>query len=106
VNLDKISQEIHDNAVNKGFWDENNGVNFYFKQIAMIHSEATECLEAIRKERGEKQIVLELVDIIIRVCDLYGGLVEDEYVHTSLQEALLEKMEYNKGRDKMHGVLG
>jgi NTP pyrophosphatase (non-canonical NTP hydrolase) len=58
----------------KGFWDDNNGTIFYLKQLAMVHSEVSEVLEAIRKEKGDDQVVEELADIIIRVLDLYAGL--------------------------------
>jgi len=105
IDLDTLAYQIHSNAVDKGFWDENNGVNFYLKQIAMIHSEATECLEAIRKEQGEDQIVLEMADIIIRVLDLYTGMKRDGFINSSLENKIQEKVQYNITRDKMHGTL-
>jgi NTP pyrophosphatase (non-canonical NTP hydrolase) len=105
IDLNTLAYQIHSNAVDKGFWDENNGVNFYLKQIAMIHSEATECLEAIRKEQGEDQIVLEMADIIIRVLDLYAGMKRDGFIDSSLESKIQEKVQYNITRDKMHGVL-
>jgi len=105
IDLNTLAYQIHSNAVEKGFWDENNGVNFYLKQIAMIHSEATECLEAIRKEQGEDQIVLEMADIIIRVLDLYAGMKRDGFIDSSLESKIQEKVQYNITRDKMHGVL-
>jgi NTP pyrophosphatase (non-canonical NTP hydrolase) len=108
ISLDELAFTLHKVAVNKGFWDANSQethIIFYLKQIAMIHSEATEVLEAIRKEEGEKKVVEELADIIIRVLDLYAGLVEDGAVESSLHEVLLGKMETNKERPQMHGVL-
>jgi NTP pyrophosphatase (non-canonical NTP hydrolase) len=106
IDIDTLAYQIHSNAVDKGFWDDNNGVNFYLKQIAMIHSEATECLEAIRKEQGEDQIVLEMADIIIRVLDLYAGMKRDNFIHCSLEDKIKEKVAYNTTREKMHGTLG
>jgi NTP pyrophosphatase (non-canonical NTP hydrolase) len=105
IDIDILAYQIHSNAVGKGFWDENNGVNFYLKQIAMIHSEATECLEAIRKQQGEDQIVLEMADIIIRVLDLYAGMREDGVYSLSLEDKIKEKVAYNATREKMHGTL-
>lgn len=106
IDLDELAFQIHSNAVEKGFWNENNGVNFYFKQLAMIHSEVTEALEVIRKEQGNDKVVFEFADIIIRVLDLYAGLVRDSYTKYSIEDALKEKVNFNKTREKMHGVLG
>lgn len=97
---------LNQNAREKGFWDENNGVNFYIKQMAMIHSEVTEILEALRKEKGDHAIVEEMADVIIRLLDLYGGMRVDGYFEAILLEnVLMEKIETNKSRPKMHGVL-
>jgi len=105
INIDVLSHSLHATAVEKGFWNDNNGLIFYLKQIAMIHSEATEVLEAMRKEQGDVAVVRELADIIIRTLDLYAGLLEDGYTKESLHFHLLDKAAYNKTRDDMHGVL-
>lgn len=100
---------IHSNAVDKGFWDPSamGGDNtiFYLKQIAMIHSEASEALEAIRKEKGDDQVVEEFADIIIRVLDLWAGMNWRGYTNDSLSQVLVRKVEHNKSRPQMHGVL-
>jgi NTP pyrophosphatase (non-canonical NTP hydrolase) len=108
VNLDVLASSLHDVSVEKGFWDANTPEThtiFYLKQIAMIHSEASETLEAIRKEKGDREVVLELADILIRVLDLYAGLVADGYTELSLQDILMEKAAVNTERPRMHGVL-
>lgn len=108
MTLDQWSKEIHDNAVEKGFWEpntEDNHTIFYLKQIAMIHSECSEVLEAIRKERGDDQVVEELADILIRTLDLYQGLVDDGYTKISLHQTMRKKTAINKQRPKLHGVL-
>lgn len=108
INLDDLAFDLHENAVQKGFWEPNTPENrtvFYLKQLAMIHSEVSEVLEAIRKEKGHDKVVEELADILIRVLDLYGGMVEDEYTFLSLESVLLEKAKINTERPKMHGVL-
>lgn len=108
IDLDDFAFELHSNAVSKGFWEPNTPENrtvFYLKQLAMVHSEVSEVLEAIRKEKGDDKVVEELADILIRVFDLYGGLVEDEYTFLSLESVLLEKAKINTERPKMHGVL-
>ena len=108
VNLDAESKRLHDNAVDKGFWEPNKEEThtiFYLKQIAMIHSECSEVLEAIRKSKGDRQVVEELADIIIRTLDLYWGLKEDGYTDISLHDTYMEKTAYNEQRARMHGVL-
>jgi NTP pyrophosphatase (non-canonical NTP hydrolase) len=103
--LDEVAFQIHSNAVDKGFWEANNGLIFYMKQVAMIHSEATEVLEAMRKNQGGDVVVIELADIIVRTLDLWAGLVRDGYTNKSIKNAIIEKVEYNSGRERMHGVL-
>jgi NTP pyrophosphatase (non-canonical NTP hydrolase) len=106
--LDDIAHTIHANAVEKGFWEANTEENrtiFYLKQLAMIHSEVSETLEAIRKEKGEEAVVEELADIIIRVLDLWAGMSWDQYINKSLKNTVAEKVEKNRSRPKMHGVL-
>lgn len=114
MNLDNLAKSVHENATEKGFWDymysnsEPVGDTFIFfaKQIAMIHSEATEVLEALRKQKGANEVVEELADVIIRVVDLYQGLKMAGEVNESLEEVLERKMLVNTQRPKMHGVLG
>lgn len=106
--LDDVSFTLNANAREKGFWDadtEDNRVIFYLKQLAMIHSEVSEVLEAIRKEKGDDIVVEELADILIRTLDLYAGMATDGYTKVSLQKSLQNKMEKNILRPRMHGVL-
>lgn len=114
INLDATAKELHDNAVAKGFWEPNKSdthIIFYLKQLAMIHSEVSEVLEAIRKEKGAEKIVEEFADIIIRVLDLYWGMNRDGILHTeegfniSLHDVFEEKIGINRERPRMHGVL-
>lgn len=113
VDLEAMAKLIHENAVDKGFWKPNtpdNHIVFYLKQLAMIHSEVTEVLEAIRKEQGGHKIVEEFADIIIRILDLYYGMKVDGSLWSysgvpSLQAAIEEKIDINRGRPEMHGVL-
>lgn len=114
MNLDELAKEVHLNAVDKGFWDYMYGSGqpyadpfiFYSKQLAMIHSEVTEVLEALRKNKGEEAVVEELADIIIRVVDLYQGMLNYGEVKTSLDEVLERKTKNNTKRARLHGVRG
>lgn len=105
IDIEEYSEVIHINARQKGFWDDNNGTIFYLKQLAMIHSEVSEVLEAIRKEKGDQQVIEEFADILIRVFDLYMGMKKDGYTELSLEDILKNKMKINSERPKMHGVL-
>lgn len=110
--FDDLAKQLHYDAQDKGFWDptkriqEQDAFIFYAKQIAMIHSEATEVLEALRKDQGERKVVEELADIIIRVLDLWAGLDANGVTTSSLQEVLVEKVDKNKHRPHLHGVKG
>lgn len=106
--LDDVSFTLNAHAREKGFWDANTEearTIFYLKQIAMIHSECSEVLEAIRKEKGDDQVVEELADILIRVMDLYAGMATDGYTKESLQKHFQDKVAKNTTRPRMHGVL-
>lgn len=112
MNLDNLARNVHDNARQKGFWDymypqpKSDPFIFFAKQIAMIHSEGTEVLEALRKSKGGDQVVEELADIIIRVVDLYQGLVNAGEAEDSLEDVVIRKTMINRNRPKMHGLLG
>lgn len=114
MNLDKTAKSLHKTATEKGFWEymysnaepKFDPFIFYAKQIAMIHSEATEVLEALRKNKGQDQVVEELADIVIRVLDLYEGLRFNGEVKDSLEDAVKKKAGINKDRPRLHGVAG
>lgn len=108
VNLDDLAYKLHQTAKSKGFYDslDMSDFNSQAKQLAMIHSEVTEVLEALRKSKGEKAVVEELDDILIRVLDFWYALYDAKVINTSLHDVLGEKARINEGRDKMHGVKG
>ena len=109
--MDDLAHTLHALAKRQGFYepydhmDEADYVVFYLKQLAMVHSEVTEVLEAIRKEQGDDKVVEELADIIIRVLDFWAFLNETGYTKNSLSNAVNLKLETNKGREWRHGVL-
>jgi NTP pyrophosphatase (non-canonical NTP hydrolase) len=103
--LDGLASTLHTTALDKGFWDEEVTISFVLAKLALVHSEVSEVLEAIRKEQGEAKVVEEMADIIIRLLDLYAGMCDANMIQTSLDDAIAEKLEKNKTRPKMHGVL-
>ena len=104
--FDNLAINLHQAAIEKGFWPDKDDVDdkFIAKQCMMIVSEVTEVMEAIRKDKGEEEITKEFADILIRTLDLYAGVVEAGYTRLSLDQALREKVEFNKTRPEKHGV--
>jgi NTP pyrophosphatase (non-canonical NTP hydrolase) len=102
--IDGMAKEIHDTAVEKGFWPDKVDDIFIAKQLMMIVSETVEVLEAIRKDKGKQEVADEMADIVIRTLDLYQGLVDNGYVDQELQTALNNKTSFNKSRPERHGV--
>ena len=64
--------------------------------IALIHSEASESLEAFRRDDKEN-FVEEMADIVIRVLDCVGGFTNE------FEAAVAKKMERNRERGHRHG---
>jgi len=96
-----LQEECHDIAREKGWWDEPRRDG---EIIALIHSELSECLEAMRNgyELDDKipefsGVEAELADAIIRIMDFAGS------AKLRVAEAILAKMEYNRSRPHKHG---
>lgn len=110
-----LIKRIHDNAVNKGFWNDSILINSlllderitedeYFSlrnsvinsKLALITTEVAECTEALRKgDYGN--LHEEMADIVIRVLDLAGARNID------LEKIILDKVEKNESRSYLHG---
>jgi NTP pyrophosphatase (non-canonical NTP hydrolase) len=102
--LEELATELHNTAIEKGFWSHAIDDIFIAKQCMMIVSEVTEVMEAVRKDRGSQEIVEELSDVIIRTLDLWKGMYDHGYVEHSLDDAMERKSSYNKTRPERHGV--
>lgn len=103
--LDALSAVLHETAKEKGFWDGDYSHDKVGNKLALIHSEVTEVLEAIRKNQGSDKIVEEIADILIRTLDLYAAMRNQEMVQHSLDEILQNKISKNKERPRLHGNL-
>lgn len=122
--FNEIAKEIHQNAVEHGWWDE---PRTFGEIVALCHSELSEALEEYRAGRSmvwnrcgtdgvcdingcmedykickhrkgkPEGIAVEMADCIIRILDWAGkeGLDMDAIIR--------EKMEYNKTRPYRHG---
>jgi hypothetical protein len=106
VNLNELASRIHDNAVSKGFWVSDNK-SVLPEKLCLVHSELSEALEALRSN-NPKSVKLgseftlfeeELADAIIRILDI------TDQCGCDIHGAVLAKMDYNKGREWLHGKL-
>ena len=103
--LDSLAAVLHETAKEKGFWEGEYNYDKVGNKIALIHSEATEILEAIRKNQGSEKIVEEIADILIRTLDLYAAMRNENTITHSLDEVFDKKININKDRPRLHGNL-
>ena len=103
--LDALAAMLHETAKEKGFWDGEYSHDKIGNKLALVHSEVTEVLEAIRKSKGSEQVVEEMADVIIRLLDVYAAMRNEEKILHSLDEILEKKININKDRQRLHGNL-
>ena len=112
MNIAELCQKAHQNAKEKGFWQDYKALecfrchgkqtykralnNAIGNRLMLIVSEVGEALEALRQENKE-EFHEELADVAIRLGDLCGGLDID------LEAEIEKKMNKNKDRPPLHG---
>lgn len=105
--IDNQAEAAHAISKGNGFWDGEIDVNFILAKIALGHSEFSELLEAIRKQKGPDAILEEMADVYIRLIDLYKGMSVNGWLpaDSSLGAVIERKMAFNATRPKKHGNL-
>lgn len=103
--LDALAAVLHETAIEKGFWDGEVNFDKLGNKLALVHSEVTEVLEAIRKSKGSENVVEEMADILIRLLDIYAAMRNANMIDHSLDEILDKKININKERPRLHGNL-
>jgi len=100
----KLQERCHRQATELGFWREGEDRN-KAEMIALMHSELSELLEAIREPSPKQSSKIpafteeeeELADLIIRAMDYAEGL------GLRLVDAIVAKLDYNLTRAWKHG---
>lgn len=118
LEFDNIAKDIHKISTDKGFWSKvykyvettptgkpTKDIDFMLSKLALVHSEVTEVLEAMRKKKDEREVVEEIADVLIRLLDFYQGAINCGWVESSLDKVFVEKMNKNQQRPPMHGNL-
>jgi NTP pyrophosphatase (non-canonical NTP hydrolase) len=101
ASFNKAASEVHATATDKGWWESERSDG---ELIALMHSELSEALEAIRQGNPPDDkiteftgVEAELADCIIRIMDMA------QMRGYRVAEALVAKAAYNKTRPYRHG---
>lgn len=99
--MQAVGEAVHAMNVEKGFYEK---PSEFGTQVALMHSELSEALEAARTGDGPSEkipefsgVEEEMADAVIRIIDAC------QYRNLRLGQAILAKLAYNANRPHKHG---
>ena len=97
--MNDLAKKIFEANKAVGWWPDNVEDRNKPEMIALMHSELSEALEALRKDLNDdhlphrKGVEVELADTVIRILDFCGAYGYD------IEGAINEKLQYNSKRE-------
>ena len=95
MDVKQLQEKIHNQNKDMGWWDNPREIGTL---LCLVHSEISEAMEGDRKNLMDdhlphrSMLEVELADAVIRILDIA------EWKGFDLQDAIIEKVEYNKNR--------
>jgi NTP pyrophosphatase (non-canonical NTP hydrolase) len=93
MRINDWQKEVHQNAIQKGWWETKRPLP---ELLCLIHSEVSEALEVIRGSH-DGTLGEEMADVVIRVMDLC------EAYDIDLEVEIMRKHAFNRERPYRHG---
>ena len=93
MHIAEAAKIIYTIAKEHGWWDKERPIP---ELLCLIHSEASEALEAYRNSKDDN-LAEELADIVIRVFDMA------QHLGINIENEIIKKTMFNKTRPYRHG---
>jgi hypothetical protein len=98
----RMAERVHTLAKEQGFWDESERHPTH--PIALAMSELGEALEAWRFDIQHDKNITQYTGFEVQLSDVLGILLDMTAGYKlNMPEALIDKMEFNRGRGHLHG---